>query len=257
MGVPLEGDNVMNKDQVIQLIDNILNEMEEGEPNDLKNEPSQDPEEELERVEDDLGGAEGEELEDYEAGEDYDEGDDEDLEELVHMMVDATLLEQDSAYQAYFRSVMKKHNIDGIRGLSPEKRSEFFKDVSRGWKKGGNVKESLEQDLYEDYKKYFNYLAEKCGIDDMSLLEDEEVAEFYALVHEAYEVGTGLVELMQAPGQGYDKGIVQGYGRPADKLQRRMRKAQTGAAMMNPNTSGKDLRTFTVRGQTKQLTKRI
>lgn len=193
MGMPLEGEYVMDKYQVIDLIDKIINEdLEEGEPNDLKNEPSQDPEEELERVEDDLGGDEGEALEDYMEGEDeYDEDDyDEDeMMEMVELMVDSTLLDQDNAYQAYFRNVMKKHNIDGIKGLSPEKKREFFKDVSSGWK---NHKESIdveEQQIFEDYKKYFKYLTDQCGIEDVGILEEEDLVQLYALVHEAFEVG--------------------------------------------------------------------
>ena len=250
----------MNKDQVIQLVDTIINEeMEEGEPNDLKNEPSQNPEEQLDRVEDDLGGAEGEELVDYEEGEER-EGEDEpeDIGELANVMVDSTLLDQDNAYQTYFRTVMKKHDIKGIRGLNAEKRSAFFKDVSSGWKKhkdnGKKVKEQIavrghrpttvayrtksgtpvratsmahsvldpsktprvkkwgtkersrervgavspEVVEQEDYAKYFDYLAELCGIDDMSLLEGEDLAEFYVLVHEAYEVGKGLETIIKS-----------------------------------------------------------
>lgn len=249
MGVPFEGEKVMCKEQVIQLVDSIINEMEEGEPNDLKNEPSQNPEEELDRVEDDLGGAEGEELVDYEEGDEREgEEEPEDIEELANVMVDSTLLDQDNAYQTYFRTVMKKHDIKGIRGLSSEKRSAFFKDVSAGWRKHKKKKvgESVDEkkflknwgrhelperwtepkygsaptsraqarkadairkgikykDTYksesEEYAKYFNYLAELCGIDDMSILEEEDLAEFYVLVHEAYEVGTGLQNIIES-----------------------------------------------------------
>lgn len=249
MGVSSEGDYVMDKYQVIDLIDRIINEeLEEGEPNDLKNEPSQNPEEELDRVEDDLGGDESDALEDYMEGEDDedDDYDEDEMMEMVNMMVDSTILDQDNAYQTYFRNVMKKHNIDGIRGLSPEKRSAFFKDVSSGWKNHKNgVKEQLsshrrvdfsrgdfrggryqaqaqaqakkrnqmmmprrtptpgpgtvkpvnmtrgyeEQQVFEDYKKYFRYLTDQCGIENISELQEQDLVEFYALVHEAFEVG--------------------------------------------------------------------
>jgi len=272
----------MDKYQVIDLIDNIINEMDEDQPNDLKNEPSQDPEEELDRVEDDLGGAEGEELGDYEAGDEREgEAEPEDIEELAYTMVDSTLLDQDNAYQAYFRTVMKKHDIKGIRGLSAEKRSEFFRDVSSGWKKhkkvgeqilvrghrptsvayrtksgtpvratsmahsvldpsktsrvkkwgtkersreriGGVSREMTEQELYEEFKQFFNYVAEQSGIGDLSVLEEEELAEFYALVHEAYEVGTALNELMQRPGAPISNPM-NTYDNTIDKMKNQMR----------------------------------
>jgi hypothetical protein len=198
IGIPLEGDNVMSTERVSQLIDTIL-EYDEGEPNELQNEPDQNPEDELEKIDADLGGDEGEELEDYEMGEEPEgEPEPEDVEEMANQMVDTILLDQDNAHQAYFRTVMKKHNIKGIRGLSSEKRSAFFKDVSAGWRKHKKVGEALEADAavgyqvkeqYEDYKQYFNYLAEQCGIDDMSALKEEDLAQFYGLVFEAYEVG--------------------------------------------------------------------
>lgn len=254
-------------DDVIDLIEAELEGSEEGEPNLIKNVPSQDPKEEIDRVEDDITGNSNDLDEEPDEEDDYPDQYDEtgiaseatdadrakkfevarniakrnrelsrrqlaskqmragrkvemprkgspadfemfkksmlkgrarsgvDENTIASEMVDRTVLEQDSAYQTYFRGVMKKHGIKGIRGLSKEKRSEFFRDVSAGWRKHKKVKESKE--LYEQYKKYFQHMLDECSIDDFSTLSETEQAEFYALVNEAFQI---FNEQMQKPG---------------------------------------------------------
>ena len=139
MGEPYKEEIKMTStDEIIDLIENEIGGEEDGEPNKIKNIPSQEPKEMVKRVEDDIIG---------DVNFDEDEPD-EDVTGvgISNEMVDTTLLDQDNAYQAYFRTVMKKHNIEGIRGLSPDKRSAFFKDVSAGWRSKKKVKESVEED---------------------------------------------------------------------------------------------------------------
>lgn len=185
-------------DDVIDLIERALEGADEGEPNQMKNAPSQDASKQLSAVEDDLTGPDVDLDEGPDEEDDY--PDEYDEKGIASEMVDRTLLDQDNAYQAYFRTVMKKHDIKGIRGLSSEKRSTFFKDVSSGWKNHKDnhkkVKESVEISkdvIYEEYKKYFEYMMEQCEINDFSLLTEYEQAKFYVLVNEAFQLGDEML----------------------------------------------------------------
>jgi len=196
----------MKIDDVIDLIEAELDGSDDGEPNELKNNPSQDPQKLIRQTTDDVVGnainldEEPDEEEDYESQ--YDE------KGIASEMVDMLLLDQDSAYQTYFRGVMKKHGVTGIKHMNNDKKREFFKDVSNGWKKHKKVKESVsisEDVLYEEYKKYFQHMLEECGIDDFDMLSEVDQAEFMSLVNEAFQT---MNELMQKPGQGYDQGMM-------------------------------------------------
>ncbi len=198
-------------DNVIDLIERALEGSDEGEPNKLKNAPPKEPGELFDAVEDDMTGP------DFDLDEGPDEEDDypDQYGEkgIASEMVDLTLLDQDNSYQAYFRTVMAKHDIKGIRGLSSEKRSTFFRDVSSGWKNHNDnknnhkkVKEGKEI-LYQDYKKYFNYMLEKCEIDDFGVLTEEEQVEFYTLVYESFLLGDEI--LLHEDYKSYFKGMMK------------------------------------------------
>jgi len=242
---------------VINQIDNMLEQgaVVDGEPNSLAHVPEQDPDIQRGQLANDMGG--GEEYEDVNDEEVTDE-----LDEALNL-VDKVLDEQDSAYQTYFRGVMKKHGVTGIKHMSPDKKREFFKDVSNGWRSKKKVKEGKEvselmqkpgqgyekgilkgkalsskgrqklvnktwnrlepqsqgglrkynvrgketvlaktrgvkeQEIYEEYKKYFTYMMEECGIEDFEALSEVEQAEFMGLVNEAFYT---MNELMQKPG---------------------------------------------------------
>ena len=52
----------------------------------------------------------------------------------INKMVDSYIDSlTESAYQDYFRSVLKKWNIKSPNDLPPEKKSAFLKDVKKGW----------------------------------------------------------------------------------------------------------------------------
>jgi hypothetical protein len=132
---------------IINFLDSILAEAgttADGEPNKLKNEPSQDPGEEFEDLEDDLGYDEDDMDTDSEFSdddfEDEDEEDEDEEDEIIEMastMVDAILLEQDNKYQEYFRGVMKKHGFNTLTQMRDDQKKAFFKDVKSGWNKVG------------------------------------------------------------------------------------------------------------------------
>jgi hypothetical protein len=164
-------------DEIIDLIEAELDGSEEGEPNKLKNIPNQNPEEELDSVEDDIRGNSANLDEEPDEEDDYPDQYDE--MGIASEMVDRTVLEQDSAYQTYFRGVMKKHGIKGIRGLNKEKRSEFFKDVSAGWKSRKKVKESEEIVVSEDYKTHFKSMMKKHGVKNIKDLKGAKKKDFF------------------------------------------------------------------------------
>ena len=225
------------------VVENIAQMLEagstaDGEPNSLTHVPEQDPDIQRSQLANDMGG--GEENEDVDDAVVTDE-----LDEAFNL-VDEVLDEQDSVYQKYFRSVMKKHGITQIKTMGPEQKKAFFKDVSDGWRGRKKVKEQTnhgmatgltpsktrqqhaglnkrnvrdinrapkghesqvgkgttsgeveESALYEEYKKYFQFMMEKCGIEDFDALSELEQAEFMSLVNEAFMT---MNELMQAPG---------------------------------------------------------
>lgn len=52
--------------------------------------------------------------------------------ELVDKYCDLCLTEE-TEYHKHFRSVMAKHGLKGLKGVTKEKKSEFFKEVKRTW----------------------------------------------------------------------------------------------------------------------------
>jgi hypothetical protein len=205
MGSPYKEIKEITVDDIIDLAEAELEGAEEGEPNEMKNAPSQNPDEQMKRLEDDLTGnsidldEEPDDEDDY--PDEYDEKGlvsqmpDESGEAIASEMVDATLLEQDSAYQTYFRGVMKKHGIKGIRGLSAEKRSVFFKDVSAGWRSRKKVKEEGKEILKskeeitisEDYKEYFKSMMKKHDVKNITDLKGDEKKDFFKKVNAGWK----------------------------------------------------------------------
>ncbi len=216
-------------DDVIDQIDNMLEQgsRADGEPNRLTHVPEQDPDIQRSQLAGDMGG-----------GEDYEDVCDPEVTDALdeaNKLVDDILDEQDSAYQKYFRGVMKKHGVTQIKTMSPDKKRAFFKDVSSGWRSRKKVKEqtdigiktglnpsvsskqkagfnkrnirtinrapegshsqigrhtsakAVEEDvMFEEYKKYFQFMMQECGIEDFNALSETDQAEFMALVNEAF-----------------------------------------------------------------------
>jgi hypothetical protein len=203
-------------DEIITFLDSILDEagtIEDGEPNEMPNIPEQKPDVQIKQVEDDIGGVG---LDEPELGPE--------VAEIAADIVDDILVEQDSVYQTYFRGVMKKHGATDIKHMSSETKRAFFKDVSAGWKSRKKVKEESvkivsEDTLYKEYKKYFTYMLEQCGIEDFNALTEVEQAEFMSLVNEAFQT---MNELMQKPGAPITNPM-SGYGNMIDKMKNQVR----------------------------------
>jgi len=207
----------ITKEQIHQVMEMILDEYDaDGEPNELKSVPSQDPSTQLDRLEDDLGGASGEEAPEGEAVESDEEDDefpkgrmgdgDSDLDDyyaddeevaIANEMVEELLMREDNTYQLFFRDMMKKHGLDSIKRLPPEKKRAFFNDVKKSWR-SKKVKEQVfgfdidDKILFEEYKKYFKYIMEKCGISDLREISEEDAAELFALTNEGFLLVHGI-----------------------------------------------------------------
>lgn len=54
------------------------------------------------------------------------------VEESIAISISKLIREED--YRTYFKSMMKKWNIDSIDDLSDEKKKKFFDAVDKGWK---------------------------------------------------------------------------------------------------------------------------
>lgn len=237
-------------DDVIDLIERALEGADEGEPNQMKNAPSQDADKQLSAVEDDLTGPDVDLDEEPDDEDDY--PDEYDEKGIASEMVDRTLLDQDNAYQAYFRTVMKKHDIKGIRGLSSEKRSTFFKDVSSGWKNHKDnhkkVKESKKIVVSEDYKTHFKSMMKKHGVKRITDLEGAEKKAFFNKVDASWK--SVKEQMMQKPGEGYEKGILQSKRPPMTSGEKAMRARKMGKTLSGL-IAGKDKphRFYSVRGK--------
>jgi hypothetical protein len=112
--------------------------------------------------------------------------------------------------------MMKKHDIKNITDLKGDEKKDFFKKVNAGWKSKEEMKEAI---VYEEYKKYFTFMIEECGIEDFDTLSETEQVEFYALVNEAFQI---MNELMQKPGAPMSNPMST-YGNMIDKMKNQLR----------------------------------
>jgi hypothetical protein len=85
--------------------------------NKIENAPTEDPEEEADRVRDDIAG------EDESA-----------IEGAVNAIDNMLRLNEMSAYQKFFKSRLKKWGVKSPSSLSPEKKKEFFNSIDKDWK---------------------------------------------------------------------------------------------------------------------------
>lgn len=53
--------------------------------------------------------------------------------EIMEVIIE-NLINEQSEYQAFFKSMLKKWGVKGPAQLPPEKRKKFFNAVSAGWK---------------------------------------------------------------------------------------------------------------------------
>ena len=125
------------------LVDSSVAECGEcGDENAIKNEPSDDPEEELSRTHSDIAGyGDPKDIEDeYPPGPQDDTGlqqVDDDFYSHGGMGMGEQLesILKEHPYNDFFKSMMDKEGLSGLKGQSKEKISSFFKKVSAEWKK--------------------------------------------------------------------------------------------------------------------------
>lgn len=118
--------------QVDFLIDSAMVEADE---NDVLNTPSQDAEEELDRVHSDIAGYgdEKDEENEYPPGpEDADDNTFDDSGMEIGESLSFILSEED--YKTFFKSMLDAEGISGIKDLSGEKKKAFFNKVDAAWK---------------------------------------------------------------------------------------------------------------------------
>lgn len=138
-----EFEKVARKVDVI--VDSSITECPESEPNAVKNIPSDDGNEEIDRVHYDIAGYnDPKDVEaEYPPGPPDDDRisdtdvDDENLlgNALESALNEKTTLNEKGEYQRFFKRMMDEEGITGIASMSPEQKSSFFKKVSAGWKK--------------------------------------------------------------------------------------------------------------------------
>ena len=148
--------------RVDMLVDSSMAEcgMDDGDDNALQNAQSDDAEEELGRLHSDIAGYGDPEdtEEEYSGGttglkSHMDDDDDNDEEVYGHggmgmrerVQLEFLLHEED--YKEFFRSMMDKFGITGLKGLSIEKKKEFFSQVGSAWR---SKKEGGEKEVTED-----------------------------------------------------------------------------------------------------------
>jgi hypothetical protein len=53
------------------------------------------------------------------------------------------------SYQEYFTAKLKKYGVESPADLSPEKKAEFFSEITKDWEKGKGANESGKKDVKE------------------------------------------------------------------------------------------------------------
>ena len=122
------------------LVDSLT--VESDDVNALQNEPSDEPEEELGRTHKDIAGYGDPEdkANEYPPGGKDETGIEDEPEEDLYGHGGMGMGEQlegilkEHPYNDFFRSMMDKEGISGLKGLSAEKKSAFFKKVGAEWK---------------------------------------------------------------------------------------------------------------------------
>jgi len=141
--------------RVDMLVDSAMSEsgVDDGDDNALQNVQSDDAEEELGRLHSDIAGyGDPEDIEkEYSGGttglKSHMNDDEEDMYGHGGMGMEERLqlefLLHEEDYKEFFKSMMDKFGITGLKGLSIEKKKEFFSQVGAAWrsKKEGGEKE--------------------------------------------------------------------------------------------------------------------
>ncbi len=128
---------VDNPEKIEKQVDFLIDICTEcGEENDLKSVPSQDADEELDRVHDAIAGYGDPEDEEDEyppgpkdaSGDIYDDDSDMDMGQQLEFVL------KEEEYKVFFKSMMDKEGISSIKDLTGDKKKSFFNKVDASWK---------------------------------------------------------------------------------------------------------------------------
>lgn len=172
------------------IVDSSITECPESEPNAVKNIPTDDSNEEIDRVHYDIAGYnDPEDVEDeYPPGPQDDDGgiDDVDDENLLGNRLEAALREQESGYKKFFKTMMDKEGIKDIGDLSNEKKKEFFNKVDRLWKAKN---ESLQEK--GEYQRFFKRMMDEEGVTGIATMSPDQKSAFFKKVSTGWKKEKG------------------------------------------------------------------
>jgi hypothetical protein len=162
------------------------------EDNALKNEPSDEPEEELSRTHDDIAGygdPKDKEKEYPPGGQDDSGLEDEPEEDLyghggmgIGEQLEYILKEEN--YKEFFKSMMDKEGISSLKGVSDEKKKAFFNKVDKGWKAKGEKPENIKEYILKEhpYNDFFKSMMDKEGLSGLKGQSKEKISSFFKKV---------------------------------------------------------------------------
>jgi len=166
---------------VDMLVDSAISECPGSEPNEIKNTPSSEPEEELSNVHGDIAGyGDPDDIEDEYPPADVDE---EQLGKIPEGdMADGGIgstLESifESEYQKFFKKMLDKEGIKSIGDLSDSEKKAFFNRVDKMWK-GKN--ESLQEK--GEYQTFFKRMMDEEGVSSIAQMSHDQKSSFFSKV---------------------------------------------------------------------------
>lgn len=178
------------------LVDSSVAEcdMDGADTNAVRNTPSEEGEEELQRVHDDIAGYGDPEDEEKE----YPPGpqDSDDLGEIPEEPIvpeESDMREQlegilnEGTYKEFFKKMMDKEGINSLNDLSDEKKKSFFNKIDSLWK-GKN--ESLTEK--GEYQLFFKRLMGKEGVTTLKGLSIEKKKDFFRKVSSGWKKEKGI-----------------------------------------------------------------
>lgn len=163
--------------------------------NAIQNDPAAAPEEELTRAHYDIAGYGNpeEEEKEYPPGpQDQDDlGDypEEPMEEPIAQQLE-NILGEKGEYQVFFKRMMDKEGISGIKDLTGDKKKSFFDKVDAAWK----GKDEKKEEIKEDYKSFFRTLMDREGVTTFKGLSMEKKRDFFSKVSSEWKQKKGVTE---------------------------------------------------------------
>ncbi len=163
--------------KVDTLIDSLISEYPDSEPNIIKSTPDEDSEELLQNIHGDIAGYQDPDNteNEYPPGPQDDEFEDDTQDGGIRSQLEFILKEE--KYKEFFKSMMDKEGIKSPNDLSDDKKKEFFNKVDSMWK-GKN--ESLQEK--GEYFKFFKRMMNEEGVSSISQMSHDKKSSFFSKV---------------------------------------------------------------------------